>query len=156
MQAIVHHWQKCKTHGGDYVEKLFCSWEFALPVLVCSFYLLERPWKWRHYFQSNPHTFFYLIPCLLYTVLLLTSKLGTTVPGMSHVRSIIYCWTTAIPRDFFFFFRLEYFLNWKGWDSEQKELKAYDLSQNHHIWNIRTWKHSSYSTPGFTIRKGYH
>ena len=45
MQAPVHCWQKCRANGCDYVKKPFCSSEFALPMIVCSLYLLECPWK---------------------------------------------------------------------------------------------------------------
>jgi len=30
MQVLVHLWQKCTANGGDYIEKVFCSWEVAL------------------------------------------------------------------------------------------------------------------------------
>ena len=30
MQAVVQRWQKCIASGNDYVEKVFCSWQFSL------------------------------------------------------------------------------------------------------------------------------
>ena len=46
-QAHVHCWWKCIANGGDHVEKVFCSWGFALKkiVLLCFLYLLQFVWK---------------------------------------------------------------------------------------------------------------
>lgn len=30
MKSLVHCWWECIPNDGDYVEKLFCSWEFAV------------------------------------------------------------------------------------------------------------------------------
>ena len=37
MQALVQHWWKCIASGGDYAEKVFCSWECALLNSYCFF-----------------------------------------------------------------------------------------------------------------------
>ena len=39
IQALVHHWQKWLTNSSNYVEKLLCSWEFALSDSVIVLFL---------------------------------------------------------------------------------------------------------------------
>ena len=55
VQALTHHWQKCRTNGGDYVEKLFCSWEFVPSNSVVLFVSLvvSMEINRRHNFQSD-------------------------------------------------------------------------------------------------------
>ena len=57
MQALVHCWWKCTPNGGDYVEKCFCSWEFALSnigvIVLFASVVVSMEINSRHYFQSN-------------------------------------------------------------------------------------------------------
>lgn len=58
MQVLVHHWVKCITNSGDYVEKIvFCSREFAVSNNVTVLFVpivVSTEMNRRHYFQKKP------------------------------------------------------------------------------------------------------
>jgi len=57
MQALVHHWKKCRANDGDYAQKQFCSWESALSNNVIVLFVsvvVSMEINRRRYFWSHP------------------------------------------------------------------------------------------------------
>ena len=59
-QALIHHWWKCIANDGEYAEKVFSCWGFALSKSGTGCFLsfvVSMEIKRRHYFQSNLYIF---------------------------------------------------------------------------------------------------